>query len=103
MLLTQLSVSSFADAMCELPAESLSDSDEEELHHNIFDAFQDIVTNFLLGDRLEASLTEEEIERVGLCCHFRTGLPLREHVLSRNSFFTSPFHSAGQQAFSRQR
>ena len=55
--------------MCELPAESLSDTEEEEAP-NIFYALLCVITSFELGDELEALLTEEELGRVGLCSHF---------------------------------
>ena len=87
------------EAMCEsLPATS-SDTDEEQLHQNIFNVFLDMVTSFQLGDRLEAYLTEEELVSWTVL-PLRPRLPLRqlEHALSRNSFF-SPFYSAGQQVF----
>ena len=52
---------SLVPAMCELPVEPSSDTGEEELlHQDIFKVFLDV----------EEYLTGEEIERVGLCCHF---------------------------------
>ena len=56
------------DAMCELLAATSSDTDGEELHQNISNVFLDTVTGFQLGDKLEAYLTEKELDRVGLCC-----------------------------------
>ena len=55
--------------MCELPTATSSDTDEEELHQNIFNAFLDIFTSMQLGYRLEAYLTEEEAGRIGLSRH----------------------------------
>ena len=55
--------------MCELLEDSLSDTDEEVLHQNIFNAFLNIVTSFQMGAMLEMHLTDVELERVGLC-HF---------------------------------
>ena len=46
MLLTQHCVLSYADAMCELPPGSSSDTSEEERHQNIFNGFLNIVTSF---------------------------------------------------------
>ena len=56
--------------MCERPAESLSDTDEEESRQNIFNAFLHIVTSFQKSATLEMHLTDAELARVGLCCHF---------------------------------
>ena len=55
-----LRVPSFVNSMCELPAELLSDTEEEE-DPNIFDALLCVATGFQLGDKLEALLTEEEL------------------------------------------
>ena len=62
-------VTVFVDSIRELPAESVSDSEDEEAP-NIFNALPCVFTNFHLGGRPEAMLTEEELGRVGLCCHF---------------------------------
>ena len=56
--------------MCELHAETPSESDEEEFRRNIQDVFLVLVTSFQIGAALEACLTEEELGRVVLCCHF---------------------------------
>ena len=56
--------------MCELLEESLSDTDEEISHQNMSNAFLHIVTSYHIGTTLELCLTEEELERVGLSCHF---------------------------------
>ena len=64
------------DAMSEFLASTSSDTDEAELHENIFNVFLDMVTSFHLDDRLEVYLTEEERGRVGLCLPLRTILPM---------------------------
>ena len=74
---------SFVNSMCELPAESLSDTEEVEAP-NILNALSCVVTNFQLGTKLEALLTEEELGRVEL-----------EHVLSLNSQLFLSSCSAG--------
>ena len=56
--------------MCELHAETPSEFDEEELHPNIQHVFLVLVTSFQTGAALEACLTEEELGRAGLYCHF---------------------------------
>ena len=68
MLRAQPCAPSFVDGMCELLAESLSDTDKEVSHQNMFSALLHIVTNYHKGDTLESCLTEEELGRVGLCC-----------------------------------
>ena len=57
-------------AMCELLAESLSDTDEDISQQNMFNTFLNIVTIYQSGARLEAFLTESELARIGLGCHF---------------------------------
>ena len=56
------------DAMCEFPAATSSDTNEEEFRQNIFNV--DIVTSYRLSERLDEYLTGEDIARVGLSCHF---------------------------------
>ena len=56
--------------MFEVHAETPSESDEEELHRNIQNVFLVLVTSFQIGAVLEACLTEEELGRVKLSCHF---------------------------------
>ena len=56
--------------MCDLFAESLSDTDEDTLHQNLSNAVLHIVTSYHIGNTLEFCLTEEELGRVGLSCHF---------------------------------
>ena len=51
-------------------AESLSDTDEDISHQNMSNAFLHIVTSYHIGTTLELCLTEEELGRVGLSCHF---------------------------------
>ena len=63
-------LNSFADAMCELLTESLSDTDEDISHQNMSNAFLHIVTSYHIGTTLELCVTEEELGRVGLSCHF---------------------------------
>ena len=72
MINAPLSVlSALADAMCEFPAATSSDTDEEEFHRILFLTFSWTMSRTLqLGDRLEACLTEEEMGRAALCCHF---------------------------------
>ena len=56
--------------MYKLVAESLSDTDEEASHQNMFNAFLNIVTSYPIGGMLELLLTDEELARIGLGCHF---------------------------------
>ena len=70
MLRGQPRAPSCVDAMCELLAESLSDSEVDISHQNLSNAFLRIVTSYHIGNTLESCLTEEELERVGLSCHF---------------------------------
>ena len=56
--------------MCEPFAESLSDSEEDISHQNLSNAFLRIVTSYHIGNTLELCLTEVELGRVGLSCHF---------------------------------
>ena len=58
------------DTMCELFAESLSDSDEDISHQHLFNALLRIVTSYHIGNPLESCLTDEELGRVSLSCHF---------------------------------
>ena len=69
MLRDQPRAPSCVDAMCELLAESLSDTDEEVSRQNTFNALLKIVTSYHIGTTLELCLTEEELGRVGLSCH----------------------------------
>ena len=69
MLRGQPRAPSCVDAMCELLAESLSDTDEEVSHQNLSNAFLHTVTSYHIGDTLESCLTEEELGRLGLSCH----------------------------------
>ena len=45
------------DAMCELFAESMSDSDEDISHQNLSNALLRIVTSYHIGNTLESCLT----------------------------------------------
>ena len=56
--------------MCELPSESLSDSDEATSHLNLSNALLLIITSYHIGNTLEACLTEVELGRLSLSCHF---------------------------------
>ena len=56
--------------MCELPSESLSDSDEATSHLNLSNALLLIITSYHVGNTLEACLTEVELGRLSLSCHF---------------------------------
>ena len=60
---------SFVVAMCELLEESLSDTDEEVSHQNMFNVFLNIVTSYQMGATLELLLTDAELARIGLGCH----------------------------------
>ena len=89
----------------------------KRLHQNIVDVFLDIFASFQLGDRLEAYLTEEELERVGLWCHFALDclLPSLEHACSglnsqlcswtheHSGVVSPPFTRLVKQAFARQK
>ena len=52
--------------MCELFAESLSDTDENISHQNLSNALLRIITSYHIGNTLEACLTEEELGRLSL-------------------------------------
>ena len=54
--------------MCELPAESLSDTEGEEAP-NIFNVFCALSRVSSWSDKLKALLTEEELGQVRHCCH----------------------------------
>ena len=56
--------------MCELTSESLSDTDEEVSYQNMFNVLLNIVTNYQKGATVESCMTDEELGRVGLSCHF---------------------------------
>ena len=56
--------------MCELFAESLSDSDEATSHLNLSNVLLLIITSYHIGNTLEACLTEEELGRLSLSCRF---------------------------------
>ena len=58
------------DTMCELFAESLSDSDDDISHQNLSNALLRIVTSYCIGNTMESCLTEEELGRLSLSCHF---------------------------------
>ena len=49
---------------------SLSDTDEEIVHWNMFNKFLHIVTSYPTDGPLELLLTGEELARIGLGCHF---------------------------------
>ena len=59
------------DAMCEIPAATSSDTDEEELHQNIFSAFLDMFTSFQAGRQTGSVLDRRRNWASG------TELPLR--------------------------
>ena len=56
--------------MCELTSESLPDTDEEVLRQNMFNALLHIVTSYHTGAAMELLLTDAELARIGLGCHF---------------------------------
>ena len=70
MLRAQPCAPGFVDAMCEFLAESLSDTDEEVPHQNMFNAFLHMVTSYPTGGMLDLLLTDDELARIGLGCHF---------------------------------
>ena len=55
--------------MCEPGAESVSDTDEEIAHWNMFNIFLHIVTSYPTGGVLELLLTDEELARIESGCH----------------------------------
>ena len=65
--------------MCELVADSSSDSDEDISRQNMFNAFLNIVTSYPIGGMLELLLTDEELARIGLGCHFAVDC-LGDHI-----------------------
>ena len=67
---TQLCALCCGDEMCELFAESLSATEEDISHQNLSNAFRRIAMSYHIGNTLELCLTEEELGRVGLSCHF---------------------------------
>ena len=66
--------------MCELFAESLSDSDEATSHLNLSNVLLLIITSYHIGNTLEACLTEEELGRLSLSCHFSVHISVRKLV-----------------------
>ena len=55
--------------MCEVTSES--DTDEEVSRQNMFNAFLHIITSYHTGAAMEESLlTDAELARIGLGCHF---------------------------------
>ena len=58
--------------MCELSAETPSHSDEDEdpVYQNMNNALLDALSNYLSGGLAMSYLTDEELARVSLSCHF---------------------------------
>ena len=58
--------------MCDVSAETLSDSDgsEDLAYQNTYNAVLDAVSNYHYGELLEACLTDRELGRLALTCHF---------------------------------
>ena len=58
--------------MCEFSVETLSDSDgsEDLAYQNTYNAVLDAVSNYHNGELLEACLTDRELGRLSLTCHF---------------------------------
>ena len=57
--------------MCELQEEHLSASDDEE-DLNTWDVLLDLITSFDFGARIQSSLADQELGRVGVGCHCAT-------------------------------
>ena len=59
-------------AMCDVSAEALSDSDgsEDLANQNTYNAVLDAVSNYHYGELLGACLTDGELGRLTLTCHF---------------------------------
>ena len=55
---------SFVDAVCEPVVESLSDTDEEIAHWNMFNKFLQVVTSYPTGGMMELLWTDEELARM---------------------------------------
>ena len=66
---------SFVDAMCELLAESLTDTDEEVSNQNVFNALLNSVTSFPTG----ASPTLLPSTHLRSLAHVRHGHPYPSH------------------------
>ena len=60
------------NAMCEFSAETPSDGDEDEhpAYQNMNNALMDALSNYLCSGLLVSCLTDEELARVSLPCHF---------------------------------
>ena len=56
--------------LCELQEEHLSASDADEEDHNTWNVLLDLITNFYFRARIQSSLADEELGRVGLSCHY---------------------------------
>ena len=58
--------------MCEFPAVVLSDSDgsEDLANQNTSNAILDAVCNYYYGERLGECLSDKELGRLALTCHF---------------------------------
>ena len=58
--------------MRELSAETLSDSDgsDDLAYQNTYNAVLDAVPNYHCGELLDACLTDRELGRLALTCHF---------------------------------
>ena len=55
---------------CELHEEHLSASDDDEEDHNTWDVFLNLITSFDFGSRVQSSLEDDELCRVGPSCHY---------------------------------
>ena len=62
-------MSLFHPSSLELHEEQLSASDDDEEDHNTWNVFLDLVTSLDLGARIQLSLADEKMGRVGLSCH----------------------------------
>ena len=54
--------------MCELH-EQLSASDDDEEDHKTWNVFFDLIKSLDFGARIQLSLADEELGRLGLSCH----------------------------------
>ena len=56
--------------MCELHEEQLSASDDDEEDQISWNVLLDLISSFDFGTRIQLSLADEELGRVGQTCHY---------------------------------